>query len=108
MKIKSNTGTIINTQMRIDDDSSTIPHYIIKKGSYEQTIFLFDKFGQGFNIESNYGKGDGRIIIDDLIRICCKFSMGVSNDENVYTANKFIKFDGEAFEPTYFGNNEKY
>ena len=108
MKVTSNSGTNINIQMKTDDDTSTIEHYIIKKGSYKQNIFLFNKIPQNYSVESNFGRGDGRIIIGDLMRIFCKFTMGVSNDENVYTANKFIKFDGEAFEPTYFNDGKKY
>ena len=108
MKVKSNTGTTVNIQMKTDDDTSTITHYIIKNGYYSQYIYLYNKIGQSFSVESNHGKGDGRIIKGDLMRIYCKFIMSLSNDENVYTANKFLKFDGEAFQPTYFSNNQKY
>ena len=108
MKVTSNTGTNINIQMKADDDTSTIEHYITKKGSYGQYILLYNKNGEFYTIESNHGKGDGRIITNDLLRIHCKFNLGISNDENVYTANKFIKFDGEAFEPIYFSNGKKY
>ena len=36
------------------------------------------------------------------------FSMNSSNDTDVCSANKFIKFDGDAFEPIYFDDGSKY
>lgn len=34
--------------------------------------------------------------------------MNMTNDDNVYTANKFIKFDAEAVEPIIYSNGNRY
>ena len=108
MSITSNTGNNITTQMKSDDDSTRTIHYITKKGQYGQTLMVTDKTNSIFSIESTPGKGDGRIAIGEKLNILAKFRIEVTNDNNVYTANKFIKFDAEAFKPIYFSDNEKY
>ena len=59
-------------------------------------------------MESAYGKGDGRAAIGSICTIYAKFANNLNNDKDVYTANKFIKFDGEGFEPVYYSNGSKY
>ena len=108
MNITSNSGINITSQMKSDDDSIRTTHYITKKGEYSQALILNDKNNAYYSIESTPGKGDGRIAIGELLIIDSKFTIGVTNDENVYTANKFIKFDAEAFKPRYFSDNQKY
>ena len=108
INIVSNSGNNITYQMKSDDDFIQIPHYINKKGSYYQQLYVSDKSDNLSSIESNPGKGDGRIAMEEILYIYSRFNIYVTNDNNVYTANKFLKFDAEAFEPTYFNNNQKY
>ena len=111
MNITSNTGNNISSQMKTSDDSIKIVHYVNKKGAYTQTLLLADKtnsINTAYSLESRAGKGDGRISIGELLNINSKFYIGITNDNDVYTANKFIKFDAEAFQPTYFSDSQKY
>ena len=108
MNITSNTGNNITSQMKSDDDSIRTIHYITKKGTYSQSLMVRDKTNYTYSIESNPGIGDGRIAVGELLNVNAKFGIGATNDNNVYTANKFIKFDAEAFQPTYFSDNQKY
>ena len=108
MNITSNTGNNITSQMKSDDDSIRTTHYITKKGTYDQMLMLRDTSNYIYSIESQAGKGDGRIATGEILNVNAKFVFGITNDNNVYTANKFIKFDGNAFKPTYFSDNQKY
>ena len=108
MSITSSIGETINNQMRISDDILETQHVIYKKGSYGQNLWLSNKNNNFGSVESNYGAGDGRVNIGDTITITDKFRVSITNDYDIYTANKFVKFDGEAYEPIYFDDGSKY
>ena len=108
MSVTSCKGEIINTQMNTFDDNITNPHYIYKPGSYAQNIGIYNKLGQSSSVESRYGVGDGKVNIGDTIMIQASSIISASNDYDIYTANRFIKFDGEAFEPIYFDDGSKF
>ena len=99
MNIQSSTE-IINNQMDESDDSESIQHVIYKEGVYYHSIFS--------GIESLGGAGDGKANIGDIIEPGCSFGMDLTNDYDIYTANKFVKFDGDAFEPVYYENGDRY
>ena len=90
----------INTQMNASDDSIRIQHIIYKQGSYSQSISP--------GAESLFGKGDSKVNIEDTINMSVFFSIRETNDYDINTANKFIKFDGEAYEPIYYNDGSKY
>ena len=106
MKIISNTGKIVSKQMYTYDDLVNIPHYVVKDGIYNQCIYIMDK-----NLENSVESiksGDGKINVGDIITINNRFLLGGSNDFDIYSANRFIKFDGEGFEPVYYDDGSKY
>ena len=106
MKIISNTGKIVSKQMYTYDDLVNIPHYVVKDGIYNQCISIMDK-----NLEDSVESiksGDGKINVGDIITINNRFLLGGSNDFDIYSANRFIKFDGEGFEPVYYDDGSKY
>ena len=106
MKIISNTGKIVSKQMYTYDDLVNIPHYVVKDGIYNQCISIMDK-----NLENSVESiksGDGKINVGDIITINNRFLLGGSNDFDIYSANRFIKFDGEGFEPVYYDDGSKY
>ena len=108
LKMTSNTNQQITTQMNTSDDSDTVEHVLYNPGKYDQYLYLADK-DRDFNaVETAYGSGDGRIAAGDILRIDGKFSMDSSNDYDIYTANKFIKFDAEAFEPMLWDDGAEY
>ena len=106
VNINSLSGINTNSQMKSSDDSISTRHYIKKPGNYNDSIMLYDT--NDTTIESNYGKGDGKISIGDILNVNTKFRIYVTNDEDVYTANKFVKFDGEAFAPIYIDDTYKF
>ena len=108
MTVTSSTQEIKNIQMNILDDSVSIQHVINRIGYYSQSLYIFDKNFIFGSVESNYGTGDGKINIGDIITINTGFQLGVTNDYDIYTANRFVKFDGKAFEPIYYDDGRKY
>ena len=102
MKVTSNTGETITNQMNTSDDSIKIQHVIYKPGGYWQEIELFDLTNKW--ISSQYYSGDAKAIVGQTIKIGCKFGINTTGDSDIYSADKFIKFDGEGFEPVYLDN----
>ena len=108
MKVQTNTQLQISEQMNIKDDNIKVQHVLNKKGSYGHSMNLYDKTGHRYTVESNYGKGDGKVNIGDVIQVEIALTIGTTNDYDIETVNKFIKFDGEAFEPVYYDNGTNY
>ena len=108
MSIISCTQEIKNIQMNTSDDSESTQHIINRIGYYSHRLYIFDKNSVFGSVESNYGTGDGEINIGDTISVEPKFQVGATNDYDIYTANKFMKIDGNAFEPIYYDDGSKY
>ena len=108
MKLTSSTQGVVSSQIDTSDDSLTTQHIINKKGTYSQNLLIFNKGGKYGSVESSYGTGDGKVNVGDTIKIEDKFIVGRTNDYDIYTANRFLKFDGEAYEPIYFDDGSKY
>ena len=106
VNIICSSGQIISSQMKTSDDIIRIQHVIFKKGSYSHSLSLANTNGE--YIGTNSGSGDGKAAVGDIIRLGARYSMSTSNDYDIYTANKFVKFDGNAFEPVYYDNGNKY
>ncbi len=108
MSIISSTGETINNQMKTSDDNLEIQHVLYKQGTYYHLIHIYNKNGTYGSVETSQGTGDGRVNIGDTIRILAKFMVTSTNDYDIYTANRFVKFDGEAYEPVYYDDGSKY
>ena len=108
MSIISCTQEIKNIQMNTSDDSESTQHIINRIGYYSHRLNIFDKNSVFGSVESNYGTGDGKVNIGDTISVQVKFNVGSTNDYDIYTANKFMKIDGNAFEPIYYDDGSKY
>ena len=106
MKIISSNDEEINSQIDSSDDSSKVQHVLYNPGSYLQWIEIHKD--NNASIESNYGSGDGKAITSSICSIYTKFENNLNNDKDVYTANRFIKFDGEGFEPVYCSDGSRY
>ena len=98
----------VTTQMINSDDNSRIQHVLYNPGSYSQSLLVYDNNGVNGSVESDAGVGDGRAVVGSNCTIIAKFSNNINNDEDVHTANKFIKFDGEGYEPVYNSDGSKY
>ena len=108
MKIQSNTQGEISKQMNTKDDLLKIQHVLYKKGIYGQTINIYNEKREVGSIESSWGTGDGKVNIGDTIAMDFAFLVKSINDSDIYSANKFIKFDGQTFEPIYYEDGDKY
>ena len=108
MNVTTSSDEKITTQMKTADDNLKIQHVLYNPGSYSQSLQVYDEKGIVGSVESNHGSGDGRSAIGSTCSIYAKFANSTTNDEDIYTANKFIKFDGEGFEPVYYSNGSKY
>ena len=107
MKVTSSTGEEKSNQINSSDDSLKTNHIIYKKGSYSQDLLLYSENGSINIIGKGYsGNGDGKASLGQIIRVSSKYVMNTTNDDDIYTANRFVKFDGEAYEPVYFNNNK--
>ena len=108
MNIEVNDNETIIDQMKTSDDNIKTQHVLYKPGSYSQSLMVYDEQGKAGSVESFHGTGDGKASVGQKIRVNTKFVVGQTNDFDIYTANKFVKFDGEGFEPLYFSNNDQY
>ena len=109
IKITTYSDETINTQMKTSDDSIRVNHVLYKQGGYNHDLDLFLRNSRELgSVEKSYGTGDGRICIGNSFTVWTKFIMAITNDNDIYTADKFIKFDGEGFEPIYFSDGTRY
>lgn len=106
MSAISCSGVKTQVQANNNDDETKVQHVIYNKGSYEQVIYLHN--ADWTNMESNYDRGDATSNIGTTFKLDAKFILNLKNDYDIYSASKFIKFDGDAFEPQLLSNNEKY
>lgn len=101
------SGKVVTAQIKEDDDKDSVQHVLYSKGSYNHDIGI-RRTPEATQMESTYGSGDATANIGQEFMLCAKFRMSLSNEYDVYSASKFIKFDGAAFEPVLFSNNSKY
>ena len=107
-KATSLSGKNVTSQAVTTDDKVTIQHVQYKKGSYYQDIW-FTKPKTGSEIASlKSSRGDGYAALGQRVDILAKFGIDTSNDYDINSAAKFIKFDAEAYEPTTYDDGTKY
>ena len=106
-KVETNTQEIITTQMNTNDDDIRIQHVIYKQGMYDHQIFFQEKYTSDY-LESFQGRGDAKINLGNTLRVMAKNHIGMTNDYDIYGINKFVKFDGEGYEPVYYDDGSKY
>ena len=106
INMTSITNEKITSQMKNSDDSQKVQHILYNSGSYAHSIYVFNQSG---NLASTtYSGGDCTATLGETCTINTKFYMELTNDYDIYTANRFIKFDGEGFEPAYYSDGSKY
>lgn len=106
LKMISNTNEQVTTQMDESDDNISIQHVLYRTDTYSHQIILEDTNWK--IITSNYDTGDGKANVGQRILAITKILTNANNDRDIYTLNRFLKFDGEGLEPTYFATGEKY
>ncbi len=105
MRVTSITNQILTSQMSTSDDTSRISHVIYSPGTYSHITCFYDT---NFKLLSTTtSTGDSKETIGNIVMALSKFDISLYSDNDIYTANKFYKFDGECFEPIYY-NNARY
>ena len=105
MRVTSITNQILTSQMSTSDDTSRISHVIYSPGTYSHITYFYDT---NFKLLSTtISTGDSKETIGNIVMALSKFDISLYSDNDIYTANKFYKFDGECFEPIYY-NNARY
>ena len=105
MRVTSITNQILTSQMSTSDDTSRISHVIYSPGTYSHITYFYDT---NFKLLSTTtSTGDSKETIGNIVMALSKFDISLYSDNDIYTANKFYKFDGEYFEPIYY-NNARY
>ena len=105
MRVTSITNQILTSQMSTSDDTSRISHVIYSPGTYSHITYFYDT---NFKLLSTTtSTGDSKETIGNIVMAPSKFDISLYSDNDIYTANKFYKFDGECFEPIYY-NNARY
>ena len=105
MRVTSITNQILTSQMSTSDDTSRISHVIYSPGTYSHITYFYDT---NFKLLSTTAStGDSKETIGNIVMALSKFDISLYSDNDIYTANKFYKFDGECFEPIYY-NNARY
>ena len=113
MNIVSASGKTYTEQMNTSDDKSVLKYVQEKEGKFSQDIMIGDyginpESHDAINMESQYGAGDAKSNIGKYIWFDSRCILDTTNDYDIYTVNRFVKFDGEAFEPQYTYNGAKY
>lgn len=104
--VKSISGKETRTQQIASDDSITVQHVLHNPSSYGHYMFL-PKDGGGY-LGTSYETGDGKATRGQCFEFWNKFYMGITNDYDIYSAIKFIKFDGDCIEPLLYSDGSKY
>lgn len=89
-----------------DDSLNNLRVYLAdSKSIYGQAITLYSN---GKILASNAGQEDAAGYLGQSIELYTKFTSNPNNESSAYTANKLIKFDGEAVEPVLFSDGAEY
>lgn len=89
-----------------DDSLNNLRVYLAdSKSIYGQSIALYSN---GKILASNAGQEDAAAYLGQSIELYTKFTSNPNNESSAYTANKLIKFDGEAVEPVLYSDGAKY
>jgi len=103
----NSVSEIKTTKQQIEnDDSNKVQHVIHKKGNYSQDYYLVDKDGKFYS--STKKAGDAFACRSEYIYLQCRTRMSLGNDEDIYTINKFVKFDGICVEPVLYKDGSKF
>ena len=101
------SGEEIKEQMLEDDDSEMVIHNRYHPGTYSQALWLF--YGDtDTRMSSVYTEGDAKAMRNDEINAHLDVRLALTNEDYVYTVDKFFKFDGEAVEPRKYNDSDYF
>lgn len=108
LNICSASGKIQTKQQIETDDSITFQHVLYRKGEFNHCMYLTKAEGNRPFLSQFATTGDSRAVIGQKIEINSKFNMNLNSDDNINSATKFIKFDGDCVEPLMYDDGKKY
>ena len=97
-KATSISNQNIEKQEKTTDDKVRLSHVRYKKGSYSQSIYIYNKEGTNY-LSNGWRYGDATASIGDIFTVNSVSGVEKTNEDNVYEVDKLVKFDGEAFKP---------
>ena len=109
--VRTISGENINNQVVTTDDVNIVQHVSHNQGAFYQYISLLDENLKSLNSTSDAGDAVG--VKGQLFGIASYVGISTTNDSNDYirSVDRFIKFDGNVFEPTtitYMGYDIKF
>lgn len=106
-RAETNSGTIVENQVKTDDDTITNTHYVEFPTTYKQSCMLVNDDATAY-LGTSFNTGDGKAVVGQYIQYLSKFAISVASDYDIQSAIKFMKFDGEAVEPVLYSDGSKY
>ena len=107
-KATSLSGDTVTSQAVDSDDTVTLQHVIYKPGSYYQDIWFTKPKSTTLIGTTKNARGDGYVALGERVDILVKFGISVTNDYDINSAAKFVKFDGDAYEPSFYSDGTNY
>ena len=108
MEIQSESGEIVKEQMKNDDDTVQILHQLAIEGYYSHFISIYeldDNPANNSDISQREGKARKGINQEFLVRVGIHQDM--TNEKEIKSINKLVKFDGDGIEPTKYSEDEE-
>lgn len=106
-RAETNSGTVVENQVKTDDDTITNTHYVEFPTTYKQSCMLVNDDATAY-LGTSFNTGDGKAVIGEYIQYLSKFAISVASNYDIQSAIKFMKFDGEAVEPALYSDGDKY
>lgn len=106
LNITSASDKVVTNQMITNDDTKKVSFTSKKIGEFSQTCNI--RGYEGYLITSRVDTGDIYAYPGQKLSLETKAGLSSSSDDDVYTVNKIIKFDGNGLEPILYDDNTKY
>ena len=106
LSAKSLSNVEVNTQVNNEDDSNRTKHYIDYTGYLSQALKLTNL--DYSNLDTSAYSEDAYAYPGQNLLILTKFTIDLKGDNDIYTAEKIIKFDGDMIVPTLLSDGKKY
>lgn len=104
LSITSGSGVIVNTEQVTKDDSISINYERKIEGRYEHHIDILST-NNTFISENNNGRAGDTTVVrgESSFKVFSYTVLDPTTDAEIYSLDKLVKFDGEAFEPNLTG-----
>lgn len=108
LKMKSVSGVEQEIQQVKTDDSLTTQHVIYRKGTFTHNLSIVKDKTNGNYLSKSGEAGDAKVVLGQYFELNSKFAISSTSEDNLKSATKFIKFDGNCVQPVLYSNGDKY